>query len=130
MVEGRVDILNSQVKILNECERDLTIYLDKKKKKFPRFYFVSDKTLLTILSNSAKPEEVAKNLEDCFNGLKTISFENDNEGNITKMANMMISLDGEFVKFNKSFNCVGEVEDWLRELEGHVRDTLKYWLNE
>jgi hypothetical protein len=46
------------------------------------------------------------------------------------MANMMSSLDGEMVKFNKNFNCVGEVEDWLRELEGHVSATLKYWLNE
>jgi hypothetical protein len=69
-------------------------------------------------------------LEDCFNGPKTIKFEVDGEGMITKMANMMSSLDGEIVKFNKNFNCVGEVEDWLRELEGHVSATLKYWLNE
>lgn len=46
------------------------------------------------------------------------------------MANLMISLDGEFVKFNKTFNCVGEVEDWLKDLEEHVGKTLKFWLNE
>jgi len=37
VVEGRVDNLNSQIKVLKECEIDLTKYLDKKKKKFPRF---------------------------------------------------------------------------------------------
>lgn len=86
---------------------------------------MSDKTLLTILSNSAKPSEVAKNLEDCFNGLQTITFKKDDEGNLTKQSDRMISLDGEFVMFKDLFNCVGEVEDWLRLLEKHTRDTLK-----
>jgi len=45
---------------------------------------VSDKTLLTILSNSSKPGEVAKNLVDCFCGLKTIYFVKDANGNDTK----------------------------------------------
>jgi len=45
---------------------------------------VSDKTLLTILSNSSKPGEVAKNLVDCFCGLKTIFFIKDDAGNQTK----------------------------------------------
>lgn len=128
-VEGRVDNLKSQIKELDMCERELTAYLDQKKKKFPRFYFVSDKTLLTILSNSSKPLEVAKNLEDCFNGLKTIKFKFDEEGNPTKESLQMISLDGEIVDFHAPFNCVGEVEDWLRGLENHTRLTLKHLLN-
>jgi len=111
------------------CERELTAYLDQKKKKFPRFYFVSDKTLLTILSNSSKPLEVAKNLEDCFNGLKTIQFKFDEEGNPTKESLEMISLDGERVKFHAPFLCTGEVEDWLRGLENHTKLTLKHLLN-
>lgn len=36
-VEGRVDNLKSQIKELDMCERELTAYLDQKKKKFPRF---------------------------------------------------------------------------------------------
>lgn len=111
------------------CERELTAYLDQKKKKFPRFYFVSDKTLLTILSNSAKPMEVAKNLEDCFVGLRTITFKNDEEGNPTKESLKMISLDGEQVEFHQPFNCIGEVEDWLRGLENHTQLTLRHKLN-
>jgi len=90
---------------------------------------VSDKTLLTILSNSAKPIEVAKNLEDCFNGLKTITFNKDEEGNYSKESLSMISNDGEVVEFHQPFNCVGEVEDWLRGLENHTRQTLKVKLN-
>ena len=40
-----------------------------------------DKKILTILFNSSKPGKVAKNLVDCFCGLKTIFFLKDDEGN-------------------------------------------------
>jgi len=99
--------------------------LDEKKKKFPRFYFVADKTLLTILSNSAKPVEVAKNLEDCFVGLRTIAFKGVAEGVNAKESVKMISLDGENVDFIDNYNCTGEVEDWLRGLENHVQKELR-----
>jgi dynein heavy chain len=84
---------------------------------------------LTILSNSSKPLEVAKNLEDCFVGLKTVMFSYDEDGNPKKDAISMISQDGETIQFQKSFSCTGEVEDWLKGLEFHVSYTLKIYLN-
>lgn len=131
VVEGRVDRLKELLTTLDSCETELTAYLDQKKKKFPRFYFVSDKTLLTILSNSSKPGEVAKNLVDCFCGLKTIFFVQDAQGNTTKESYMMQSQDGETLGFDKvkNYMCVGEVEDWLRNLEAHMQAVLKAEIN-
>lgn len=45
---------------------------------------------------------------------------------------MMESQDGETVKFDKVHNymCTGEVEDWLRNLEGHMQAVLKAEINE
>lgn len=36
---------------IKKCEKALNDYLEQKKKAFPRFYFISNESLLTILSN-------------------------------------------------------------------------------
>jgi dynein heavy chain len=74
---------------------------------------------------------VAKNLVDCFCGLKTIHFIDDANGNPTKESYKMESQDGETVGFEKvkNYMCVGEVEDWLRTLEGHMQAVLKAEVN-
>ena len=87
--------------------------------------------LLTILSNSSKPGEVAKNLVDCFSGLKTIFFTKGEASNDTKESYMMQSHDGETVGIVKVINnmSVGEVEDRLRNLEAHMQAALKAEIN-
>ena len=57
---------------IKRCEKALNDYLEQKKKAFPRFYFLSNQSLLTILSNGQNPPKVAEFLGDCFDGMKTL----------------------------------------------------------
>jgi len=53
---------------IKKCEKQLKDYLEDKKKFFPRFYFLSDQSLVTILSNGANAPVVCGFLGDCFDG--------------------------------------------------------------
>lgn len=46
--KGQLVDMNNKIK---KCEKALNDYLEQKKKAFPRFYFLSNQSLLTILSN-------------------------------------------------------------------------------
>lgn len=59
---------------IKKCEKALNDYLEQKKKIFPRFYFLSNQSLLTILSNGQNPPKVCEFIGDCFDGLKTLRF--------------------------------------------------------
>ena len=61
-----LDTWNNKIKI---CEKSLNDYLEQKKKAFPRFYFLSNQSLLTILSNGQNAPKVCEYLGDCFDQL-------------------------------------------------------------
>lgn len=83
------------------CEKALNEYLEQKKKAFPRFYFLSNPSLLTILSNGTNPPKVCEFLGDCFDGLKTLIFKKpDREDDIPKIAIGMKSKDNEIINFS------------------------------
>ena len=63
---------------------------------------------------------------DCFDGMKTLTFEapkNPNE--VPRSTHSMISKDDEKVPFSSNFECTGAVEHWLSSLEYKMRETLE-----
>lgn len=102
---------------IKKCEKALNDYLEQKKKVFPRFYFLSNQSLLTILSNGQNPPKVCEFIGDCFDGLKTLRFEKpENSLEISKVANAMYSKDDEIIPFQTNFVAEGQVEIWLKQL--------------
>ncbi|VTZ67411.1 dynein heavy chain, putative [Plasmodium chabaudi chabaudi] len=69
-------LLSKFFKNIELCEKALNDYLDQKKKAFPRFYFLSNIALLDILSNGKNPLKILPYINDVFNAIKTIKFEN------------------------------------------------------
>ncbi|KAL0234517.1 hypothetical protein PCE1_001553 [Barthelona sp. PCE] len=48
----RLEVLTKLLKSLEECQKSLTNYLNSKRQLFPRFYFISDDELLSMLGTS------------------------------------------------------------------------------
>lgn len=94
--EGRKTALIEMSQKIKKCEKALNDYLEQKKKVFPRFYFLSNQSLLTILSNGQNPPKVCEFIGDCFDGLKTLRFiPSTNPNEFSRQANGMYSKDDE-----------------------------------
>lgn len=108
---------------LEKCQKSLTAYLESKRKLFPRFYFVSDSTLLEILSNGSDPRSVQKHFQSgLFDGIDHLLFESDT-GNV---ATHIVSKEGEVVKLKSPLYISGPAEDWLTSLVEMMKDTMRY----
>lgn len=70
----RKELLDTWAQKIKQCEKSLNDYLEQKKKAFPRFYYLSNQNLLTILSNGQNAPKVCTFLGDCFDGLSTLKF--------------------------------------------------------
>lgn len=74
------DLLKSLLPLLTEqlelCQKSLSAYLEAKRAEFPRFYFVSDPTLLEILSLGSDPPSVVPHFQSgLFDSLSNVTFE-------------------------------------------------------
>ena len=123
--EARKAALIEMSQKIKRCEKALNDYLEQKKKVFPRFYFLSNQSLLTILSNGQNPPKVCEFIGDCFDGLKTLRFlPSTNPNEFSRQANGMYSKDDEEINFPVNFVAEGQVELWLKQLEFKMRTTL------
>jgi dynein heavy chain len=122
--------LDGILKGIETCEKQLNQYLEQKKKIFPRFYFVSNQTLIDILSNGNNPTKIASEyLGDLFDGLKKLIIAKAREGDLTVKCEAMYSKDDEVVPFFTPFEPTEAVEIWLNKLEYKMRETLEAYLS-
>lgn len=78
--DGREQVLRDLQGELEICQKALNQYLDGKKDIFPRFYFVSNASLLEILSNGNSPPRLQPHFGNCFDGIEVFEFESVHPG--------------------------------------------------
>jgi dynein heavy chain len=100
---------------------------ETKRSEFPRFYFVSDPTLLEILSLGSEPAAVVPHFQaGLFDSLSNVTFDAGDKYKITEMW----SREGERVVLSKPVDARGPVEVWLQRLVTGMQETMRDLIRE
>ncbi|XP_054851851.1 dynein axonemal heavy chain 10 [Eublepharis macularius] len=105
---------------LEKCQKSLNDYLDSKRNAFPRFFFISDDELLSILGSS-DPLCVQEHMIKMYDNIAALRFYEDDNG--TKIASAMISAEREVMEFRKVIPAEGRVENWMTAVLVEMRRT-------
>ncbi|CAD2215824.1 Dynein heavy chain, N-terminal region 2/Hydrolytic ATP binding site of dynein motor region/AAA domain (dynein-related subfamily), putative [Angomonas deanei] len=127
--EGLLEELKTANATIDFIQKKLEDYLETKRIAFPRFYFLSNDELLSILSDVRNPQSVQPHLSKCFDSIAALTFSDEQCTQISGMK----SGEGETVRFTEVVYPVGSVEQWLNEIEkmmklslhSHMRSTIE-----
>jgi len=106
---GRKDEFESMIAILDRCQKSLTEYMRSKRAIFPRFNFISDDELLSILGSS-DPAVIQEHIGKMFDNLDKFRLVLDND---RYTATALISYEKEIMEFRNSVTAEGNIEIWM-----------------
>ena len=117
--EGRFETLTSLRGELEICQKSLSQYLDTKRDAFPRFFFISDEELLSILGAS-DPVMIQEHMLKLFDNCAKLLFSSDKQSVVG-----IVSAEGESFSLKYPVKIQGPVECWMDAVEKEIKATLK-----
>ncbi|GAB0196984.1 dynein axonemal heavy chain 10 [Grus japonensis] len=117
---NRLSDLHHISDVLEKCQKSLNDYLDSKRNAFPRFFFISDDELLSILGSS-NPLCVQEHMIKMYDNIASLRFQDGD--NDEKIATAMISAEGEVMEFRQAVAAEGRVENWMTAVLTEMRRT-------
>ncbi|XP_041853005.1 dynein heavy chain 10, axonemal [Melanotaenia boesemani] len=105
---------------LERSQKSLNYYLDSKRNAFPRFFFISDDELLSILGSS-DPTCVQEHMIKMYDNITSLRFEMESSGEMVVLA--MVSAEGEIMELRKPIPVEGKVEEWMMGVLQEMRRT-------
>ena len=122
---------------LARCQRALNEYLEEKRNRFSRFYFLGDDDLLEILSQSTNSNIIQSHLKKLFQGIHTVQFKDHHQHHHpnnehlkmdqNKLSTTIVaigSFEGEMIHLNNSIQLTNEIECCLEKLTNEMKVTL------
>lgn len=110
LYENRLTELKTLSDELDKRQKSLSDYLDRKRNIFPRFYFLSDEDLLSILGSS-DPSAVQPHMLKLFDNCKELLMSR------SKQVVGMESDEGEKFDLREAIKPEGPVEVWMTNVD-------------
>ncbi|KAL3317579.1 Dynein heavy chain 10, axonemal [Cichlidogyrus casuarinus] len=118
MVPNRHSELENLSDGLERCQKSLNDYLDTKRNAFPRFFFISDDELLSILGSS-EVECVQEHMIKMFDNIAKLNFVKGS--NLENSVTAMISSEQEKMDYDQPVSATGRVEEWMTRVEEEMK---------
>lgn len=112
-IPGLLNDLNKLFEGFELCQKSLSQYLDFKRNSFPRFYFLSDSELLSVLGNT-NPNGIQEHIVKMFDNVGSLLFDYDSQKNTLVKA--MVSCEKESMIFMNKVMVKGLVEVWMKNV--------------
>uniref|UniRef100_W5K6M6 Dynein axonemal heavy chain 10 n=1 Tax=Astyanax mexicanus TaxID=7994 RepID=W5K6M6_ASTMX len=120
LVPNRLSDLQNLSDGLERCQKSLNDYLDSKRNAFPRFFFISDDELLSILGSS-EPACVQEHMIKMYDNIASLRFDSGTNGET--VAGALVSAEGEVMELKQPVPAEGRVEDWMTAVLLEMRRT-------
>ena len=122
-IDGILERLREARTLLDEIQGGLETYLESKRLRFARFFFLSNDELLEILAETKDPTRAQPFLKKCFEGISSLDFDSRH------VIGGMRSSEGEAIEFGAGSTVDpralrNAVEEWLLAVETSMRVTL------
>ncbi|KAI9351727.1 dynein heavy chain, N-terminal region 1-domain-containing protein [Zopfochytrium polystomum] len=111
--EGRLELMQQLSNDLESCQKSLSDYLESKRNAFPRFFFISDEELLSILG-SHDPRNVQEHIIKMFDNVMKLNF---GTGKNEK------AIKAKVLEYRKIVPVEGRVEEWMSAVELEMKRT-------